>query len=120
MARILVVDDDESVRTLLRMILTMAGHEITEAADGIEGIKAFRRERSDLEFCDLFMRGKEGLETIRELRGEFPGVRVIAMSGGGFQGTVNLLPAARILGASHLLPKPFNRDDVPAVVGQAL
>ncbi len=120
MARILIVDDDPGIRALLRAILTVAGHDITEAADGVEGIDVFRGRPSDLVFCDLFMPNKDGLETIRELRRDFPGVRVVAMSGGGFKGTVNLLPAARTLGAERLLPKPFDRETVLGLVADAL
>jgi CheY-like chemotaxis protein len=119
-ARILVVDDDDGVRGLLRMILTGVGHQVTEAGDGVEGIEAFRRQPSELVFCDLFMPNKEGLETIRELIRERADVPVIAMSGGGFAGTVNLLPAARAFGAARLLPKPFDRNAVLAALADTL
>ncbi len=120
MARILIVDDEGGIRALLRAILTAAGHEVAEASDGAEGVAAFRARPSDLVFCDLFMPNKDGLEAIRELRRDFAGVRVVAMSGGAFRGTVNLLPAARALGAVHLLPKPFDRAAVLAAVDRAL
>jgi CheY-like chemotaxis protein len=120
MASILLIDDNVWLRRALRGTLEGAGHEVEEAGNGAEGIQAFRRRPSDVLFCDLFMPDKDGLETIRELRGEFPAVKVIAMSGGGFAGTMDLLPVARLLGAVQVLPKPFDREAVLAAVEEAL
>jgi CheY-like chemotaxis protein len=120
MARILVVDDEAPVRALLRAILAAAGQEVAEAADGAEGVLAYRRLCPDLLFCDLFMPGKNGLEAIRELSAEFPGVKAVAMSGGTAAAILHLLPTARRLGAAWLLPKPFDRKAVLAAVEHVL
>jgi CheY-like chemotaxis protein len=117
---VLVIDDDVAVRAVLRDLLEMAGFEVVEASDGAEGIRTFRRQRADLIFCDVFMPERDGLETITELRRDFPGVKVIAMSGGGFGGSLDLLPVARALGAAAVLHKPFGRAAVLAAVERAL
>jgi FixJ family two-component response regulator len=63
---------------------------------------------------------KDGLEVLRELCGEFSGVRVVAMSGGGFKGQVDMLPMAQGLGAAAVLYKPFERAELLTVVRQSL
>jgi DNA-binding NtrC family response regulator len=120
MARILVIDDSTHVRVLLRTALQLAGHQVIEASNGEEGLRAFRQQPADLVLCDLFMPVRDGLETIRDLHNDFPGVKVVAMSGGAFQGRVNMLPAAGHLGAIAVLDKPFRLDALRAVVEQAL
>jgi CheY-like chemotaxis protein len=119
-ACILVIDDSDGVRSVLRAALEAAGHQVVEARDGAEGLKAFRQQLTDLVFCDIFMPGKEGLATIRELRREFPDVKIIAMSGGGFNGTMNMLPLAARLGAAQLLDKPFGSAAALAALERAL
>ena len=86
MARILVVDDEEGIRTLLRNILVREGHHVTTAADGVEALQVVDTQPVDLVITDLIMPEKEGVETISELRKRFPAVKIIAMSGGGMGG----------------------------------
>src|SRR5262249_44040719 len=111
MARVLVVDDEAQVRGLLRTILEPAGHHVLDAGDGAEALRVVRREGVDLVFCDLFMPGQDGLETIRDLRRDFPGLPVVAVSG-GCDGRIDLLPVARLLGAAQTLKKPFRPESV--------
>jgi DNA-binding response OmpR family regulator len=118
--RVLVIDDSAWVREVVRLMLEAAGHEVRVAADGEEGLRAFRRDRADVVLCDLFMPGKEGLETIREFRRDHPGVPVVAMSGGATRGGVDMLPVARSLGACRILPKPFDRASVLAAIEGAV
>jgi CheY-like chemotaxis protein len=120
MATILIIDDEEMIRRTLRLGLEMAGHQVWDAGDGAEGLRLLRRHEVDLVCCDLFMPGQEGLETIRQLRAEFPEVKVVAMSGGGFNGTLGLLSVAQKLGATRLLPKPFTLGRALAVIQEAL
>jgi CheY-like chemotaxis protein len=120
MTRILIIDDDAEVRALMRLTLERAGFEVAEARDGEEGVQAFRQQAADLIFCDVFMPGKDGLEVIQELRRDFPGVKVIAMSGGGYRGTMALLDVARHLGAIEALSKPFSVTDAVAAARRAL
>lgn len=107
MARILVIDDDEQIRSMLRQMLERAGHHVFLASNGIEGIRLYRQEPTDLIITDIIMPEKEGLQTIRELRREFPALKVIAISGGGAKGNMDFLPAAKMFGAKRIITKPF-------------
>ena len=120
MPRILVVDDDPNLRTAIRRMLEPEGFEIEEASDGRNAMRAFRARPADLVLCDVFMPEKDGLEVLRELAREFSGARVVAMSGGGFRGTMNLLPVAQALGAVAVLYKTFERAEILTVVRQLL
>src|SRR5260370_37787243 len=86
MARILVVDDDHDICEVLEMGLTHAGHEVRVAADGASALRLVRAQPLHLIITDIFMPGKEGIETIMEIRRDFPAVKVVAVSGGGREG----------------------------------
>src|SRR4051794_27775787 len=101
---------------MTRILLEEVGLEVIEATDGTAAIRAFRDPGADLVLCDLFMPGLDGLELIRTLRREFPSVKVIAMSGGAFGGTLDLLSVARHLGAAEILHKPFTQQTVLAAI----
>jgi len=120
MARILLADDDTRVREAVAMILEDAGYEVVQALDGDHAIKAFKAKPIDLVVCDLFMPGKDGLETIKELRKAAPGVKIIAMSGSGFNGAVDMLRTAIHLGAIEVLGKPVRRKDLLGAVERLL
>src|SRR5260370_25679819 len=94
MARILVVDDDHDICEVLEMGLTHAGHEVRVAADGASALRLVRAEPFDLIITDIFMPGKEGIETIMEIRPDFPAVKVVAMSRGGRAGGLPHPPRA--------------------------
>src|SRR5687767_1549944 len=83
MARILVIDDDRDVRTLVLYELEAAGHEVRAASDGAQGMALQRALAADVVVTDIFMPEKEGIETICDLNAEFPQVKIIAISGGG-------------------------------------
>jgi CheY-like chemotaxis protein len=121
MARILVIDDDEDVRAVLRGVLEQAGHEVVVAANGVEGIDAFRRLAADLVITDIVMPEKEGIETIRDLVEEFPNARIVAMSGGGKRlNRDNALFTASEIGAYKILRKPFEPSELLSSVQMAL
>ena len=107
MASILIIDDDQQVRGLVREAFEGIGFSVSEAGDGFEGIEQYRQSPSDLVILDILMPEKEGLETILDLRREFPGVKILAVSGGSERAHVNLLDLAKRLGASHTIKKPF-------------
>jgi len=118
--RILVIDDDADVRGSLSKILTRAGYEVVVAADGAAGIELQHKAPADVIITDIFMPGLDGLQTIRQLKKEGSGVRIIAVSGGDRTGTVDLKEHARLMGAFNVLAKPFEMDDVLAAVKEAL
>jgi CheY-like chemotaxis protein len=121
MARILVIEDDPDIRNLCKRILEQAGHHVTEAPDGSVGTKLYRDQRHDLIITDIIMPEKEGIETIMELRRDFPEVRIVAISGGG-QATPSFtcLQVAKRLGAANTLAKPFSKQELLAAVAEAL
>lgn len=118
--KILVIDDDEQMRVLLRQVMEWAGHEVVEAADGREGTRLQRQHRADLVITDLIMPEQEGLETITALRRDYPGLKIIAISGGGRIGPEAYLPAARELGADRVFSKPFDVQELAETVRELL
>jgi CheY-like chemotaxis protein len=114
MASILLIEDTVAVRVLFRAILEREGHCVREAADGTEGIRAFRRRPAELVVTDLYMPDGDGIELILCLRRECPTVKILAVSGGlGMEG---LLHAARLLGADAALAKPVGREALQRAV----
>ena len=120
MALILIVDDDDQFRIMLRQIFELAGHHVTEASNGKECISAYQEKHADLVVTDIFMPEKEGIETIIELRRIFPDVKIIAMSGGGCINKDDCLLMARCLGAKKILTKPFSREKLLKTVSEIL
>lgn len=120
MATVLVIDDDDMVRTMLLRTLTRGGHTAVGARDGIEGMARFRESPADLVITDIFMPNQEGLATIMELRRSFPSIRIIAISGGGARASLDVLPVAEALGAQKTLRKPFTPADVMDAVKDVL
>ncbi|MBI4457603.1 response regulator transcription factor [Candidatus Uhrbacteria bacterium] len=112
MARILIIDDEELVRFTLREILVAAGHEVIEASNGNEGVGLQRARPCDIVITDIIMPEKEGLETIVELKGEYPDLKIIAISGGGRTRSLDFLKMAGEFGADHVVIKPFADDDL--------
>lgn len=108
MAKVLIVDDEESIRGLLVSILEGAGHEVVQAPNGIAAMRLCESEPIDLVLLDLVMPGQEGLETILELRDRNADLPVIAISGA----PVALLEFAVRYGASRAFAKPFDAAEV--------
>ena len=116
MAKILVIDDDEIIRSLLREFLERDGHEVMEAENGRIGITLFHENGADLVITDLIMPEKEGIETIRELRRDFSDVKIIAISGGGTIGPETYLQMAKSMGADRVFDKPFNMQKMSEAI----
>jgi CheY-like chemotaxis protein len=119
-ARILIIDDEDQPRRMLQQVLIRMGYEVVEARDGNEGLQLFRTSPTDLIITDILMPEKEGLETIIDLRREFPAVKIIAISGGGRTGNLNFLEVAKRLGAQRTLQKPFELQEMIAAVRELL
>ena len=108
MPSILVVDDEDQIRQLIRETLEQAGYDVQEARDGKEGLERYRALPADLVIMDILMPDQDGLESIMTLRQEFPASRVIAITGGSDMiGILNFLDVAKMLGARRTLQKPF-------------
>jgi DNA-binding response OmpR family regulator len=119
MARIVVIDDEEVIRSSLRRLLERAGHTVAVAADGEIGLALVQDGRTDLVVTDLIMPDKEGIETIQELRERHPAVRILAVSGAGDL-TDGPLVDAKLFGAHVILSKPFSNQELLAAVESAL
>ena len=104
------MDDEADTRMLIEEILESAGHEVVLAADGLEGMRQYHSTAVDLALVDLFMPNREGLETIKALKQQFPDFPIIAMSGNSL--ALPLLSVARRLGATEVLQKPFLPEEL--------
>lgn len=120
MSRILVIDDDKFVRTSIRAVIEGVGHEVSDASDAETGLSLQRTNPFDVAIVDLIMPNKEGLETIRELKRDFPTLAIIAISGGGDIVRKNFFQAAQLFGADYTLEKPFDGGDLLATLAKAL
>ncbi len=120
MARILIIDDEPNMLSMLRRMLHQAGHQVSEAGNGTEGIDSYERDPPDLVITDIIMPKKEGIETIIALHRADPDLPIIAISGGGRSGGVDFLSSAEKLGAHHTLSKPFRGDQLLSAVSECL
>jgi CheY-like chemotaxis protein len=117
----MLVDDDSGVRRALGAILTSSGYDVVLAEDGADAVRRWRGlDRGDLIIMDLFMPEKNGLEAIVELRTHSPHVPIIAITGGGGTGRMDILQDAKLLGAVEGLEKPFSPQVLLDLVAQTL
>src|SRR5882762_1005801 len=119
-ATVLVIDDHQDVRISLRRILEAAGHQVLDVADGEMGLHLLGGTHVDVVVTDLFMPGQDGIVTLRRIRKEYPALKVIAISGGGFGGELDLLEDALLLGATAGLHKPIRPDELLRAIRTAL
>ena len=116
----MIVDDDPGIRRALHILLTRAGYTVTQARDGVEALRMWRDRGGDLVITDLHMPEKNGIEMIVELLSHTPGIRIIAMSGGGQTKRLDLLGNASMLGAVYTIEKPFTLNEMMTMVHRAL
>lgn len=107
---ILIIEDDPSLRDSLQRTLRGKRYRILEAGEGGEGMKLLQAHAVDIVLIDMFMPGKEGIETIREIRRAHPSVKIIAMSGRGTKGDVDVLLVAKAMKCHQTLVKPFSGE----------
>ncbi|MGD9713833.1 MAG: response regulator [Thermomicrobiales bacterium] len=121
MARVLLVEDNPLLQSLLSQLLTRLGHEVVAVRDGREALAQMRQHLIDVILTDLLMPEVDGLEVILAVRRDYPGVAVIAMSGGSARfPSADALHTARTLGAHAILPKPFNATHLREVIADVL
>lgn len=121
MAKILIIDDDLYIRKLLDRMLNRAGYQTVMAVDGNDGLKEFRVNKPDLVLVDVVMPEKDGLEMVFELLLESPGIKIIAMSGGGDRlGADECLNSMKSMGVSALIKKPFERQEILDLISYVL
>jgi len=120
MARVLVIDDQDSIRRVVRRALEQDGHEVFDASDGELGMEILESHSFDIVITDIFMPGQDGIVTLRQVRKRFPEVKVIVISGGDSTGMMDLRQDAELLGAVTSLQKPFNAREIMDVVRSVL
>jgi CheY-like chemotaxis protein len=124
MARVLIIDDDQAVRTATKIALAASGFDVVAVADGKLGLAEIVHQRFDVVIVDLFMPGMDGLETTKAIRKLSPHMPIIAASGFMFGGSCPDMPVfqemAQEAGALHTLYKPFRPKDLVLVVQKAL
>ena len=116
MAKILIIDDDPTILTMLERMLKRAGYEVDTASNGSEGLTKIESCPPDLLITDIVMPEKEGLELIFYLRAKNPGLKIVAISGGGRFHYEGYLTGAKLLGADLIFQKPLvHKEFVQAV-----
>jgi DNA-binding response OmpR family regulator len=114
--RVLVIDDNDDFRKLALLWFQIHGIEAQGAANGVEGLDMQRKNPAEIVVTDIFMPEKEGIETIQDLRREFPAAKIIAMTGRESLTDYDVFQVARELGVVKTFKKPFKLDDLVAAV----
>ena len=120
MARILIIEDNAQLREMLNLMLSQAGHEVQEATGGEMGEKLYKENPSDLIIIDILMPEKGGLETIVEMKREFPNIKIIGISGGFQKKTDENRTLAELMGVERTLSKPFTSEELLKTVREVL
>ncbi len=116
---ILIIEDDVPYLNMLGTALKCEGYRVTLAENGKLGIKAFRADPADIVVTDVIMPEKEGIETIIDLKKDYPDIKIIAMSGGAPHSATYLKMCAQ-LGAESTLSKPFSLATLNRTIKEAL
>jgi YesN/AraC family two-component response regulator len=120
MPSILIIDDDAQILKMLRQILERESYDVTEAFNGKQGLRLYRKNPTDLVITDIIMPEKEGIEIIIELKRDYPDVKIIAISGGGRINPEDYLDIAKRLGAHRIFTKPVERKELLNAVRELL
>jgi len=120
MTRVLVIDDSDDFRKLALRWFKSCGIEAEGAGDGVQGLALQRTRPADVIVTDIFMPEKEGIETIRDLRREFPEVKIIAVTGYEPLRNYDVFEVARQAGAVKTFMKPFKFEDLVAAVRELM
>jgi CheY-like chemotaxis protein len=120
MSVILLVDDHENVREMLKTSLVRNNYTVLEASTGKEAITRFKPSVVDLVITDILMPEEDGLKAIIKIRELKPDIKIIAISGGGKAGPNNYLSLAKALGADHTFTKPFSVKDLLAKIKELI
>lgn len=115
--RLLVIDDDATLRRAISIYLRAQGHIVDVMSDASCALSRIADEGHDLVITDIFMPNCDGLEAIRKIRARHPDIDIVAISGGDFCGT-NFLRAAQLMGATCILPKPFELSSLAKLIAE--
>jgi DNA-binding NtrC family response regulator len=120
MVNVLIIDDDNQMRSLLREAFLLAEIEVETAADGFEAERIFASRQFKVVITDIVMPDKDGFEVIFEIKKNHPDTKVIAISGGGRLNATDYLESARSFGCVAVFQKPLNRKALIAKVKELL
>jgi two-component system NtrC family response regulator len=115
--KVLVIDDDESLRRVLEYNLAQEGYAVLTAASGEQGLDLLKKEGADLVVTDVRMAGMDGLQVLQQAHKLDPNVQVIILTAFG---TIEMAVEAMKAGAFHYISKPFNRDELKLTLRKAL
>lgn len=118
MATILVVDDETDFARLVAESLRRINHEVMVASNGRDGLQLLARAKFDVVVCDLFMPDMDGIEMLKQLRTTQPDLPVITMTGGFMGSTYPFTKVVELLGADHVLEKPFPLAQLHSVIAK--
>lgn len=120
MTRILLIEDDNDLRDMVKRVLITNGYDVQEAIDGKQAAILYQQSPPDLVITDIVMPEADGLEVIMDLRRQSKETTIIAVSGGGLGGAKTYLDSAHLLGAAFTLEKPFALVDLLHLVNEAV
>lgn len=120
MAGILIVEDENDLREMLKVSLARRKYTVLEASNGKDAIVHFKPAVTDLVITDLIMPEEDGLKVIMRLREIKPSIKIIAISGGGKAGPASYLNLAKALGADAVYSKPFSVNEMIKKIGELL
>ncbi len=120
MASVLIIDDDDQLRWLLAKVLELKGYVVAQAADGREGIRVYREAPTDLIILDILLPERDGFEILRDLRREWPSVKIFVMSGAEAVLDFDVLATGKQLGALRTFRKPLELAALVEAVREAV
>lgn len=120
MTSILVVDDDGPFREAVSRALRAEGHAVEVAADGAQALQRLKVQAPNILITDIIMPNADGIELITAVKKTYPAVQILAMSGRGNLGALDLLDLASMLGADAILAKPLSTEDLLEKVAELL
>lgn len=121
MARVLVVDDEPAVRSVVEQTMIRFGHDVMTATDGFDALKKLSLGRFDLVITDMVMPEMDGVKLIGHIQERYPNIKIIAISGGGINHTPqDCLGMAVKLGAVKTLMKPFMLSELSSMTKELL
>lgn len=119
--KILIIDDDDDFRAMLKKMLVRADYQVLEANNGVQGVEVYKRHQVDLVITDLFMPDKDGTETAKELKQINQDVKIIAISGGGAKiANIDFEDIKLEYGFLRILQKPFRLQELKSVMSEVL
>lgn len=113
MAKILIIDDNNEFREMLKELLQGSGYEVFDAADGNSGLDICHKDHMDLVISDIIMPAKDGIDVMLELKRDFPDLKIIAISGGGRGNASDYLSVSKMLkNVKYTFRKPFDNEEL--------